>query len=110
MAPAKATFLDALRFLHDCMHAPVDQVLQSGSSARFRKLSGGKLAGVFSIHVQFRLEDDTAGSYMISVAASAGSISERCEVGESWFSNGTAGMESNVGSLPPQPRLKGRCS
>ncbi|MBL8219833.1 MAG: AAA family ATPase [Bryobacterales bacterium] len=103
----KSNFLDALRFLHDCMHAPLQQVVHSrfGMTSILRRLPMAQFAEFCTVALRFQLEDTTAGYYSLSLGPgrddAAVILEEQCQVGHQWFTYEKGRTHSSVGNLPP---------
>lgn len=103
----KSNFLDALRFLVNSMHAPIEQVIDAryGLKSVLRKLPNGEMAASFSTSVEFELEDGRAGFYLLTISEdeNGGCLidSERCDVGGEHFfvTRGTL-VETSVPTPP----------
>ncbi len=106
----KSNFLDALRFLADNMHAPLDQVIEARSGMRsiLRKQPGGRQARSFSIRVWFELDEQTPGTYSLTVAEdSEGAPVIQSEVCETAVAHFSATPDSLYHDAPTKPASTG---
>lgn len=101
----KSNFLDALRFVADSMHAPLEQVVSARTGMRsiLRKLAGGRLASSFTIRIAFEV-DGTAGDYSVTIGeASDGAStiqSETCRIAGAEFSAKPGSLSHNADTTP----------
>jgi predicted ATPase len=83
----KSNFLDSLRFVTHCMHAPLEQVIEarSGIHSILRKQPHLRYAKDFSIELDFALPGGTVGKYFLRIGEGSGNTAvieeEMCQVG-----------------------------
>ncbi|MEO8659098.1 MAG: AAA family ATPase [Bryobacteraceae bacterium] len=83
----KSNFLDSLRFITHCMHAPLEQVVEarSGIHSILRKQSNLRYAKEFSIQVEFAFPEGTEGRYFLRIGEGPDNAAvieeEECRVG-----------------------------
>ena len=66
----KSNFLDALRFVADSLNSSLDHALRErGGIKEVRRQAGGRSSHYFGIQLEFRLPDETLGSYGFRIGA-----------------------------------------
>jgi hypothetical protein len=89
------------------MHAPLEQVIdaRSGLKSILRKLPKGKIASSFRIALGFELEDETKGTYSLTISEGEDGAAvidqERCEIADEHFSVRQGSLVENTAPTSP---------